>query len=1048
MPMTYDLNLREYWRTIRKRKVIVVFTIVAMTLFSFSFAIMGSPTPVYKASASVKVEKTGSLTGLYIQAISWSATNYMETQMAMIKSYFILEMVAKRMGLIPPAVSSEDVRNNPRYLSIVLNLKERVQTEQEGNSDIINITASSEDPRQAQRLANTVAQVYKERHGLELNRRITEAKRFVENQLAVTREQLQTAEDAIREYREDNRMVSLDSQSSAIVGQLTTLQAANERHLATLNRIEHIAKVLERAEETPLSSKNVFYFEEASIPYKNLNDRLVQLMLERDILLLNYTDDFPQVMEVKKQIHEIVTSLKAQLRAQQQNLLQSVELTKKQIARLDDQLLSLPAKGLELARLEREVGVNREVYTMLAKQHQEALIQDAEKLEEVQIVKPALEPSQPTNPPKTAATTGLGLIIGIVLGVVFAFVVETFDTSIGAAEEVEEFLGARVLGIIPHSNIEEVQEIFREKFGRDVDKEELWRIGRLASHFAPKTTSAESYRALRTNINFAKLEKDAKTIVFTSSSPQEGKTTVSINLAIAMAQAGSKVLLIDGDFRRPVISKIFGIPSVPGLTDVILGNYKWRGVVRSITDLMMGQMSMEELMLTPGLDNLFVMTSGTAAPNPAELVGTKVNREVIAEVHGEYDFVIIDAPPILAATDAAIWANMADGVVIVYQVGKVARGALKRAKAQIDNVRASILGIVLNGLKAEISPDYDYHDKYYYYYGSERKKKLTLKEKVLSWRERLRQSGQSLPGKLRDLRKQEKTPKAEGFSRVRLGGSRLWKIILLMAALGLLIAGLYSLLSMQRILQAPVRTGEPSAKVAPRKVEAVPAPQPQAVPVPAPLLAPQGGAGAGQAPGAATPPQAGVTAGEEAMAGGKTSETPPVQQTAAGKRQATPVSAPPAPAQVAPGAGGAKPLPGAAAAPREADAAGKREAPLGNNQGASKVKEAARAAPVGTYALQVRATQDPDAARRTVASLRAKGHDAFQETIDLKGKGVWHRIFIGRFATREEAQRYAKDTDTASAYPDAVLRRTGGSVERAQDNKGVRPRATTAPVPQ
>ncbi|HEY5497345.1 MAG TPA: GNVR domain-containing protein, partial [Syntrophales bacterium] len=531
MPMTYDLNLREYWRTIRKRKGIVIFTIVMMTGFSFIFSILGRPTPIYKTSASVKVEKSETVTGLYLQSVSASSTNYMETQMAMIKSYFIMELVAKKMGSIPPEVSSDEVRNNPKYLSAILALKGKVETEQEGNSDIINITAASDDQHFAQRLANTVAQVYKERHALDLNRRMTEAKKFIESQLVVTRDKLQKSEEAIKDFRETNRMVSLDSQSSGLVGQFSGMQATNDRDLAMLSKIDNVAKLLAGAEDRPLSSKTIFYFEEAAAPYKSLNDRLVQLMLERDILLINYTENFPQVVEIKKQIHEIITSMRSQLQAQQRSLSQTVIMAKKQLKNLDDQLKSLPAKGLELAGLEREVGVNREIYTMLEKRYQESLIQNAEKLDEVQIVKPALEPSNPINPPKTGATTGLGLIIGIILAVVFAFVVETFDTSIGAVEEVEEFLGARVLGVIPHVDFEELKLTLKEKLGKDVDHDQLWRIGRMISHFAPKTTSAESYRALRTNINFVKLEKDAKTIVFTSSSPQEGKTTVSINLA-------------------------------------------------------------------------------------------------------------------------------------------------------------------------------------------------------------------------------------------------------------------------------------------------------------------------------------------------------------------------------------------------------------------------------------------------------------------------------------------------------------------------------------
>jgi capsular exopolysaccharide synthesis family protein len=957
MPMTYDLNLREYWRTIRKRKGIVIFTIVMMTLFSFIFSILGRPTPVYKTSASVKVEKSGSVTGLYIQSVSWSTTNYMETQMAMIKSYFIMELVAKKMGLIPPQVSSDEVRSNPKYLSAILAIKGKVDTEQDGNSDIINITASSEDQQHAQRLANTVALVYKERHALDLNKRIIEAKNFIESQVVVTRDKLEKSEEAIRNFRETNRMVSLDAQSSGLVSQFSGMQATYERDLATLGKINQIAKLLTQAEERPLSSKTFFYIEEASAPYKSLNDRLVQLMLERDILLINYTENFPQVVEIKKQLHEIITSMNAQLQAQQQSLSQAISLSKKQLNNLDNQLKSLPAKGMELARLEREVSVNRDIYTMLEKQHQESLIQNAEKLEEVQIVKPALEPSNPINPPSTGATTGLGLIIGIILGVVFAFVIETFDTSIGAVEEVEEFLGARVLGVIPHVNFEELKLTLKEKLVEHIDDDHLWRIGRLISHFAPKTTSAESYRALRTNINFVKLEKDIKTIVFTSSSPQEGKTTISINLAITMAQAGNKVLLIDGDFRRPVISKVFGIPSLPGLTDVILGNYKWHDVVRSITNIMMGKMTMDEIMVTPGLDNLYIMTCGTIAPNPAELVSTKINTDVINEAHEEYDFVIIDAPPVLAATDAAVWGTKADGVVIVYQVGKIARGALKRAKAQLDNVKARIIGVVLNGLKAEISPDYEYHDKYYYYYGSERKKTLTLGERILSWPELIKKYVKELPGKLKTFRNEKETSEPNVNIRSGIRSSAL-RIGLFLLAIGLLIAGIYYSWVMNSPVQAPIKldnitTTRPQPKIQSRPVPAVPS---EAV-VNQPL--------------ATSLPTQGAPAALEEKVTAELKDDQPVTQSVSGL----------------------------------------------------------------SYAIQVRATKDVRVAKDTVDALKRRGHNAYSQEVDLKEKGLWQRIFIGRFASENEARQYVETKKIAAVYPDFMIRETPSTVVTAPKNE-------------
>ncbi len=201
-----------------------------------------------------------------------------------------------------------------------------------------------------------------------------------------------------------------------------------------------------------------------------------------------------------------------------------------------------------------------------------------------------------------------------------------------------------------------------------------------------------------------------------------------------MAQIGQKVLLIDGDLRRPVISKLFGW-NRPRSDDVILGNYEWHNVVRTITDLMMGRLSIEDIMRTPGLDNLHIMTSGTYSPNPAEIINSRSIGDFLNSAREEYDIILVDAPPVLAATDAALWSSRVDATVMVYQVGKVARGALKRSKVSLENLKAHVVGVVLNGLKAEISPDFGYQDYYYYYYGKEKtppKLSKRIKDKILS----------------------------------------------------------------------------------------------------------------------------------------------------------------------------------------------------------------------------------------------------------------------------------------------------------------------------
>ena len=235
------------------------------------------------------------------------------------------------------------------------------------------------------------------------------------------------------------------------------------------------------------------------------------------------------------------------------------------------------------------------------------------------------------------------------------------------------------------------------------------------THHEPKSQAAESFRALRANLQFLRLEVKGKLFLITSSFVQEGKTLNTVNLALSMAQAGNKVLLVDADLRKPNVHRVFGLQRTPGVTDYVLGNYSWREVIGTISDVMLGDFELEDILKTPGMDNLHFVTAGAKPPNPTEILSSERFREFLQEVKQVYDFIFVDAPPILPVADATEIAPWMDGVFLVYTVGRIGRGVLKRAKSNLDNVEAKVLGIILNNVKPEAGPDYfRYHSHYYY----------------------------------------------------------------------------------------------------------------------------------------------------------------------------------------------------------------------------------------------------------------------------------------------------------------------------------------------
>lgn len=626
----YELNLRDYMRILRKRRVLIIATFVVVTLSSF-FYVSTKPT-YYSASATVKIEERKTVAGLLTEMLVVNPADVMESETRFIKSYPVVKTVAERMGYVKETSTPEQVN------SVVGRLQGEVETEKVGSTNMIRITVTADTAKGAMDLANTVAEVYIEENLSGKARQSRQARVFIEEQLASLEDRLKKSEDRLRQFGQETSAVKLAD---------------------------------------PIQRK------------------LVDLEFLLTELQQRYTDKHPRVLEVKDQI-----------------------------SRMEKQLAGMSGKELEYARMKREVEVNKKLFAMLKEKLEETRITEAEKAPDVSIVNPALLPGAPISGNKFMGLI-TGMLLGIVLGLSFAFLFETLDTSIGTIEDVENVVKLPVLGVVPSIDVE---ERFKEKipnffdrmkeqiFPKPVKSDEEQAAIRLIAHYKPQSPIAEAFRNIHTNL---KLGPNKKILLFTSSGPREGKSGVTCNLAIVMAQTGLKVCLVGADLRRPVIAKTFGIPREPGLNEYVTGAAKLDDCIHNINDILVGRMTFEDIVRTPGLENLSILPTGHLPFNPVDILDSKEMKVLLDNLRERFDVVLIDAPPVLPVTDSSILAPKVDSVVIVYEMGRMSREALLRTKVQLQSVGAKISGIILNNTnphtEAIATYPYYYREKYKYY---------------------------------------------------------------------------------------------------------------------------------------------------------------------------------------------------------------------------------------------------------------------------------------------------------------------------------------------
>jgi tyrosine-protein kinase Etk/Wzc len=677
---------------------------------SYGFSKFKEPVPLYEAIAAIKIDRSTNVASI-LTGTHWLQQENMDTHAYIIKSFPVLTQTAKLLGWIPEEIDFDVIRNNQEYLLSIERLKSMVEAEHQERTNIIDIKAVSKDPREASMIANAFAQAYREYNIQEKNKKTIETKNFIEEQLQSTSVKLKEAERNLQTFKEGYALISLDAQTQNILDKIYSVETEYEKIKTKRDEIASQLKLLENGgRDSRGKFKRVFFSAPPDSPVYGLKTRLSELFLKRQTLLINLTVKHPQVREVDDQIRAVIQETRKELDSlfrtytiREQDLLEK-------LARLREENQRLPEKALKLIRLQREVELQASLYSQLKEKYQETLIQESSKVEEVSIVKPAVPPTQPYNIPSKLMIITTGIVMGLIIGVVFAFTLEMFDTSMGTIEDVEELMQVPVLGVIPFLQSGELpaDRIERRDPGRTKMRD-------LVTHFKPESMGAEAFRALRTNLQFLRLETKGKLFLITSSFVQEGKTLNAINLSLTMAQAGNKVLLVDADLRKPLVHKAFGLAESPGLSDYVLGNYCWKDATNTISDVMLGEFGIDNILKTPGMDNLHVITAGTRPPNPSEILSSTRFREFLKEAAKDYNFVFIDSPPILPVADASGIATLVDGVFLVYKVGKIGRGVLRRAKSNLENVDAKLVGVILNGVKSDEGPEYyRYHSHYYY----------------------------------------------------------------------------------------------------------------------------------------------------------------------------------------------------------------------------------------------------------------------------------------------------------------------------------------------
>lgn len=717
-------ELKQYIGILRRRiwAVLTAFVIVVTlgTVHAFK------ATPMFLGQAKVLIEKQTPHVMDFEDVVELEVRdrNYYRTQEELLRSRTVLEKALEAPGMrelfeadAGGTATSSLLSEIRRTVSALLGtpparppepwqrLRTVISVEQMRNTHLLAISVENPDAACAARIANAVAGSFQRYH---LERKLAvsnEAFAFLQDQTEEQQQKLIEAENTLQRFREQVKIVSLNvgDAGNPVLVRLSRLNA--ELTEAQLSRIalEAELKVVEEAvsaDDEDLLSGNESLL---SLPQVRADPTVAAIRAglvnaEKEVMALadTYGPDHPQLRaaearvdllrsKLREALGQIASSLAPQLETLggREQELQGQYETQNQLA------LELARHSLIYGRLQNEVARHRRLFDVLVERMREVDLTTGYTKTNVEVVEAAEIARLPIRPRKVRLVV-TSVILGLLLGIALAFFFEYMDDTIKTPEDLEDRVGVPVLGFVPAMNT------------KGTGAESFAHRG-MVSTLEPTSSVTEAYRNIRTSLFFSAPPEEARALVITSGGPGDGKTTTAANLALVIAQSGKRVLLVDADFRRPMLHNVFRIRSRTGATTVLVG-----------------EATLEEAVRQPSnngkpIDNLDVLIAGPKPPNPAELLDSERMRQLLEEARQKYDRVLLDTPPVLFVADASILGALSDGVIMVVKSAKNTRSLATRAREQLEGVNARILGGILNDVRVS-HLGYYYSDYYYHGY--------------------------------------------------------------------------------------------------------------------------------------------------------------------------------------------------------------------------------------------------------------------------------------------------------------------------------------------